>query len=140
MMPIDKESSYGMQLLSSLSPMNPIAKDVQAGVRPTSPLRCSTLRWRQEMSCYICPTTDLCQSEYQGHDGCCTEQDVTGDHERGNLAILTSNKIANQINQGIPNPLAPIDSVYFGSLDPFATFSSVFPPEVINSCLMYRKY
>ena len=84
------------------------------------------------MTCYICPITDRCQSDYQGHDECYTGQGVIGDHERGNLAISMSNKIVNHVNQCMPSPLAPIDSVYFGSLDPFATYSSVFPPEMIN--------
>jgi hypothetical protein len=140
MMPFNEGVDARKQFLSPLILTCPTSEYTSARVRPTAQSHFLKQRWWEQESCYLGPATGDCQSEYQDHDGCCTEQACSEDCPGSAFAASLSNNVVEQSDQGILCPLALIDTSYSGPLDPFATYPSTFPAEMVNSCLMYRKY
>jgi hypothetical protein len=69
-----------------------------------------------------------------------TEQVSPEDRQENAFAASLSNNVVEQSDEDVSYPLALIDPFYYRSFDPFAIYPSAFPPELVNSCIMYRKY
>lgn len=95
---------------------------------------------RQERHGYVEPVTVDYQSVYQDPDECCTKQTDPEDYQEETSVTSPSSKAVEESKREVSRPLALINSVSSSSVDPFATYPSAFPPELINSCLSYRGY
>jgi hypothetical protein len=105
------------------------SRDKIERARSGSPLQCSTGGRRVEKSYDIDPAT-----------GGYTERSPIEDYDEEIQTASISNHAMEQIDLGMSCPLISMDALSSGSLDPFATCTSAFPPEIVNSCLVYRKY
>lgn len=90
---------------------------------------------RVERHGYVEPVTVDYQSVYQDPDECCTKQTDPEDYQEETTA--SSSNTVEESEREVSWPLALTNSVS-SSVDPFATYPSAFPPELINSCLSYR--
>jgi hypothetical protein len=105
------------------------SRDKIEGARSGSPLQGSTGGECVEKSYDIDPAT----SGY-------TDRSPVEDYDEEIQTASISNNAMEQIDRGMSCPLVLMDALSSGSLDPFATCTSAFPPEIVNSCLAYRKY
>lgn len=138
MMPTNEGTDASKRSLSSLIPETSTSQHAGARVRLTAPSNLSK-RWLcQDESHYIGPVTSHCQTACLDYDGCCSETVSREDCQESASTASLSNNVVHQSNQDASSPLPLIDPFYSGPLDPFATYPSVFPPEIVNSCLVYR--